>query len=167
MEGTELKWELDPDQSYSCIEINCDYKSRWKRNLVRHCKSVHQKTKEFKETFQCNYCDYKSSYKQHLVVHEKSVHEKIRNFACKSCPYVTSEKKNMLRHCKTVHKKIKDFQCHICPYQTGEKPKLKRHLNTVHRKNKRGTLSGPPAQKASYVEEEDENVKCEKFILGP
>ena len=58
-----------------------DFKSRFKKNVNKHHRAVHDKVKH-----PCSECDYETTQKSHLNEHIKSVHEGVK-YPCSECEY--------------------------------------------------------------------------------
>ena len=58
-----------PDENYHCE--NCNYASKYKHNLNKHVKSIHEGVK-----YPCSDCDYKATRTDNLKTHRLSKHSK-------------------------------------------------------------------------------------------
>lgn len=76
--------KTDVGKKLSCIE--CEYKTKWKKDMTRHQEAVHDR-----KMYECKQCEYKTTWKGHLVGHETSVHKRIK-YLCKVCDFQTTRK---------------------------------------------------------------------------
>ena len=63
----------------------CDYKAKYKADVVNHFKSKHEGLK-----FPSDQCDFQAGTRQFLSEHFKSIHEDIK-FPCDQCNYSVSK----------------------------------------------------------------------------
>ena len=62
----------------------CDYKAKYKADVVNHFKSKHEGLK-----FPSDQCDFQAGTRQFLSEHFKSIHEDIK-FPCDQCNYIAN-----------------------------------------------------------------------------
>ena len=55
--------KTDVGKKLSCIECEC--KTKWKKDMTRHQEAVHAR-----KMYECKQCEYKTTWKGHLVSHE-------------------------------------------------------------------------------------------------
>ena len=79
---------------------NCQFESRYEKNLRKHIKTVHNEDPEFR----CPECDYVCNRMDNLYRHLKLKHEDTSNtIKCNECEYTTKLKYNLDRHMDRVH----------------------------------------------------------------
>ena len=141
----------DAAGSYPCDK--CNYKTKYKSNLAKHIKAIHEgernpcsqcdykgidssslmvhmKTVHEGVLYQCDQCQYKAKYKSDLMVQIKIVHEGVR-YQCDRCHQKAKYKSDLMVHIKTVHEGVR-YQCDQCPYKAKYKSDLMVHIKTVH-----------------------------------
>ena len=86
---------------------NCDYSSRYKRNLERHRSTQHDRVKipENNESaeYTCSKCKYKTYTEFGLKVHIASAHPKDCQFKCDKCEYSTDLESSLKLHRQQKH----------------------------------------------------------------
>ena len=142
------------DKPYHCTQ--CDYTTRWKRNLRHHALLRHNDIRNFV----CNICNRafkrKTDLKQHMVWHsdEKPLQCDICGFRCKTnweikshslshsdirkypctfpgCTQACKTKSDLTKH-MVRHKTERDFQCSLCPNSYKCKASLRKHIQYQH-----------------------------------
>merc|ERR1719318_1698520 len=83
--------------SHECPQ--CGMSFGQKNTLKQHCKTIHEKKKDYK----CVACGVQFVQNYQLVRHTKSVHEKIKDFKCEQCNQSFSEAGNRKKHMQKVH----------------------------------------------------------------
>jgi len=130
--------------------MSCDFKSKWKSNLLKHVDSIHLKIPKAKpkrpNVFDCTSCDYKSKWKGNLLRHVDVTHlnvPKIKNKTCyfPDCNFKTALSHDLRLHLKAVHFKVKDFGCPYCNFISSYKFHVLDHVNAVHEKKKNNKCS--------------------------
>ena len=88
-----IKW-------FPCDHPGCDYKSRWKNNIVSH-QIVHTEERPFS----CNYagCSYRCKLENNLKNHENHVHIKLKTKCCHICSERFFRRKNVRDHMISKH----------------------------------------------------------------
>jgi len=125
---------------FECVD--CDYKTKRKRDYNQHINAVHNKLKPY----ECELCNYKFSNSGNLQRHNNSIHLKLTPYKCPKCDKKFSENSSLLRHHKIVHNKIKNFECSKCPSKFSENHNLQTHINSVHNKIKNFECSKCPSK---------------------
>ena len=124
-----------PDKKYQCED--CEFKSNYKSNLLRHVNNIHGKRREKKSIFTCqatSTCKYKTTIRRNLRRHIAAVHEKIYSYSCQHCKFTTNSKLVLERHKRHRHKG-KSFALHSCGVCRSAFPSsedYQAHLDTVH-----------------------------------
>lgn len=137
----------------------CDFQTKYKVDMIKHVKTVHEHRKTFKKikrsctscdfqtfskdklrrhiisnhgglSYDCNLCDYKSLRPDCLSLHIKVTHEGLRYY-CDQCSFSGTSRKTVQRHLRTVHFGEK-FQCDKCDKQFSMKRGLEEHVEAKH-----------------------------------
>ena len=142
------------DKPYQCTQ--CDYKTRWRRNLSNHAQLRHSDVRKFT----CNICNRafkrKTDLKHHMIWHSddkplqcdicgfrcktnweikshRLSHTDIRNYPCTfpGCTQACKTKSDLTKH-MVRHKTIKDFKCELCPNSYKCRASLRKHIQYQH-----------------------------------
>ncbi|XP_074064756.1 uncharacterized protein LOC141503420 [Macrotis lagotis] len=132
----------------------CDQTFKYRRQLSRHHKHVHQKlnikerkkrkkaevsliysgtevtarTRKNADEFTCKICNRKCSSKLALQRH-MGIHAGVKPFHCQHCDYKTRLKASLIQHMR-IHTGEKPFKCEICSYASIDASSLRRHFRT-------------------------------------
>ncbi|XP_041040856.1 zinc finger protein 611 isoform X1 [Carcharodon carcharias] len=130
----------------------CGRTFKYRRQVNKHRRQVHQKTKEKRENendvtskrheekepqtktkksnkeFVCSICTRKCSSKLALQRH-MGTHTGIKPFHCQHCDYKTRLKASLIQHMR-IHTGEKPFKCTICQYASIDASSLRRHSRT-------------------------------------
>lgn len=146
------------DKPYQCTQ--CDYKTRWRRNLSNHAKLRHSDIRKFT----CNICNRafkrKTDLKHHMIWHSddkplqcdicgfrcktnweikshRLSHTNIRNYPCTfpGCTQACKTKSDLTKH-MVRHKTVKDFKCELCPNSYKCRASLRKHIQYQHTENR-------------------------------
>lgn len=110
----------------------CDYKTKHKRNLLNHHKTIHER--QDLQKFSCNHCGKGFSKLEYKKGHEKIHDENRVTYSCSFCKKRFSFKQGLKRHVKTDHEEAK-IRCDLCSYETKRKDVLKSHVANVHKED--------------------------------
>ena len=83
--------------TFSCDQ--CEYTSKWKRNLTTHIASNHGSVER---PYPCDHCDFKATTSSGLKSHTSSVHDGVR-FNCDICEFITTRVTYLRSHMNSVH----------------------------------------------------------------
>ena len=72
------------------------------------------KSKDSKNSIECDSCGKILANRYVLKQHKNDVHAKLKLFACDTCEKIFSQKSTLKTHVKHVHEKIKPFSCQLC-----------------------------------------------------
>jgi len=104
---------------------NCDYKTKYLRDL-----RTHQKIHTGQGLLRCEVCAY-ATPKANLMRAHVRAHTGEKNFKCDTCAKAFVEKSALTRHLRT-HSQDMPFACHLCSFKTKRKDKLKVHMLKIH-----------------------------------
>jgi len=82
------------EKNYFCQQ--CDYKTLFKSDLLKHDELVHRKIKK-----SCPHCGKQVA---NLHEHIRLVHKKEKKFKCNYCGYTCAKQSDMKKHTRNVHK---------------------------------------------------------------
>ena len=130
---TKLKQHLLAEHGklpyYSCCKENCNFKSKTRRNIVFHAKTVHKIAMKAN----CPFCPKAFSVERVLDEHIKAIHDKNTSYRCIYCDCIVGRKIALTEHINRIHRDKCTFSCKYCPHITYSADVLKKHEKAVHR----------------------------------